>query len=209
MLSHNSCRCAKFLHYCSQTPSHIACLNRCKGTIAADVQISLLNDFQTSSQIAYLTRCKVTLVACVWFSQMLVFTCLLKSPASKDAKSQELQMCKNSPLLFSSVFSNRLIEQMQSHISCMCVVFSNVSFHVSFQITCLNRCKVTRVADMRNFSIKWFSNVFSNRLIEQMQSHISCMCVVFSNVSFHVSSQMAWLNRCEVALVACVWFSQM
>ena len=119
----------------------------------------------------------------------------------------------------------------------MCALFSNVSFHVSSQNACLNRCKVTRVADMRNFSIKWFSNVFSHRLIEQMQSHISCMCVVFSNVSFHVSFQIACLNRCKgtiaadmqnfsikwfsnvfsnclnnrcrVTLVACVWFSEM
>ena len=165
-------------------------------------EISLLNDFQTSSQIAYLTRCKVTLFACLRFSQISVFTCLLKSPAWTDAKSQVLQMCKISPLLFSNVFSNRLIEQIQSHISWRCVVFSNVSFHVSSQIACLNRCKVTTVADMRNFSIKWFSNVFSNRLIEQMQSHISCMCVLFSNVSFHVSSQNACLNRCKVTRVA-------
>ena len=42
--------------------------------------------------------------------------CLLKSPAWTYAMSQELQMCKISPLLFSNVFSNRLIEQMQSHI---------------------------------------------------------------------------------------------
>ena len=35
---------------------------------------------------------------------------------------------------------------MQSHNTCMCVVFSNVSFHMSSQIACLNRCKVTRVA---------------------------------------------------------------
>ena len=115
-------------------------------------EISPLNDLQTSSQIAWLNRCKVTLVACVWFSQMLVFMCLLKSPAWIDAKSQELQMCEISPLLFSNVFSNRLIEQMQSHISCMCVIFSNVSFQVSSKIAYLNRCKVTRVADVQNFS---------------------------------------------------------
>ena len=142
--------------------------------------------FHVSSQIACLNRCKVTRVA--------------------DMQNFSIKW-------FSIVVSNRLIEQMQSHISCICVVFSNVSFHVSFQIAYLNRCKVTRVADMRNFSIKWFSNVFSNRLIEQMQSHISCMCVVFSNVSFHMSSQIAWLNRCKVTRVADMqnfsikWFS--
>ena len=130
--------------------------------------------FHVSSQNACLNRCKVTRVA--------------------DMRNFSIKW-------FSNVFSNRLIEQMQSHISCMCVVFSNVSFHVSFQITCLNRCKSTRVADMQNFSIKWFSNVFSNRLLEQMQSHNSCMCVIFSNGSFHMSSQIAYLNRCKVTIV--------
>ena len=46
-----------------------------------------------------------------------------------------------------------LIEQMQSNIRCMCVVFSNVSFHMSSQNACLNRCKVTIAAEMQNFSI--------------------------------------------------------
>ena len=98
-------------------------------------------------------------------------------------------MCEISPLLFSNVSSNRLIEQMQSHISCMCVVFSNVSFHISSQIACLNRCKVTIVADVRNFSIKFFSNVFSNCLLGQMQSRIGCTCMVFLQSEFsNVSS---------------------
>ena len=93
---------------------------------------------------------------------------------------------------------------MKRHISCMCAIFPNVRLHMSSQIACFNRCKVTIVADVRNFSIKWFSNVFSNRLVEQMQSHISCKCVIFSNVSFHVSSQIACLNRCKVTIVACL-----
>ena len=37
-----------------------------------------------------------------------------------------------------------------------------------------------------------------------MQSHISCMCVIFLNVSFHVYSQVACLNRCKVTIVACL-----
>ena len=44
-------------------------------------------NFHMSPQIAYLSRCKFTLVACVWFSQMWVFTCALKSPSWTDAKS--------------------------------------------------------------------------------------------------------------------------
>ena len=113
--------------------------------------------FNVSSQIACLNRCKVTLVACVWFSQIWVSTCLLKSPAWIYEKSQELQICEMIKW-FSNVFSNRLIEQMQSHNSCMCVIFSNVSFHVCSQIACLNRCKLTIVADVRNFSIMIFKS---------------------------------------------------
>ena len=147
--------------------------------------ISSLNDFQKSSQISCLNSCKVTIIG--------------------DAQN-----------LFLNVFSSRLFQQMQSHNSCMCVIFSNGSFHMSSQIAYLNRCKVTIVADVRNssikkfstssqiacfkrckltidadmqkFSIKLFSYVFSNCLLDQMKSHKSCMCVIFSNVSFPVSS---------------------
>ena len=50
------------------------------------------------------------------------------------------------------------------------------------------------------------SNFFSNFLLEQMKSHNSCMCVIFLNVSFHVYSQIACLNRCKVTIVACLRF---
>ena len=121
----------------------------------------------------------------------------------------------------------------------MCVIFSNVSFHMCSQIAFLNRCKVTIVACERFvnfhmspqmayltrckftfvacvwFSQMWvftfalkspsiativacerffkylFSHVSSNRLLEQMQIHISCTCVIFSNVSFHICCQIA------------------
>ena len=86
--------------------------------------------------------------------------------------------------------------------SCMCVIFSNISFHVSFQIASLNICKVTIVADVQNVSIKWFLHIFSNHLLQQIQSHISRMCVIFSNVSFHMYSQIAHLNRYKVTIVA-------
>ena len=121
---------------------------------------------------------------------------------------------------------------MQIHISCMCVIFSNVSFHMCSQIASLNRCKVTIVADVQNFSsiiskspswtdLKWhkfqiceifpiwFSNAFSNRLLEHMQSHISCMWVIFWNVSFHMFPRIVYLNRFKVQFVACERFFEM
>ena len=75
-------------------------------------------NFQTPSDIACLSRCIVTLVECLRFSQMWVFTCAFKC----------------------------LLEQMQSHNSCMRATFWNVSYHMSPQIACLNRYKVTLVA---------------------------------------------------------------
>ena len=103
-------------------------------------------------------------------------------------------MCEISPSWFLNTLSNCLIEDMQSHISCICVIFSDVCFHMCSQIACLNRCKGKIVADVWNFS----------NMIEQMQSQISCICVIFSNVGFHMWSQIACLNRCKVTLVACV-----
>ena len=70
-------------------------------------------------------------------------------------------------------FSNRLFEQMQSHISCMWAIFWNVCFHMS-----------------------------PHRLLEKMQRHISCIFVISSIVCFHTCSQIACLNRCKVAIVA-------
>ena len=97
---------------------------------------------------------------------------------------------------------------MLIHISCMCVIFSNVSFHTCSQIASLNRCKVTIVADVQNFSI-----MISKRLLKLpdwrytiIQCHISCMCVIFLNVYFHMCSQFAFLNRCKVTIVACERF---
>ena len=90
----------------------------------------------------------------------------------------------------------------------MCAIFQNIRLHMSSQIGCFYRCKGTIEENVRNFSIKWFSNVFSNCLLDQMQSHISCMCVIFPNVSFHVSSQIAFLNICKLTLIVCLWFSR-
>ena len=104
---------------------------------------------------------------------------------------------------------------MQSHNSSMCVVFSNVSFHMSSQIVCLYRCKVTMVADIPNFAIKWFQKSSQVAWLNRCKVIIvACVCfsqmrVIFSGVSFHVSSQIACLKRCKVTIFACVWFSQM
>ena len=62
------------------------------------------------------------------------------------AKLIYLQLCDFLKCYFSTVFSYCLLEQMQSHISCMSSIFLNVSFHMSSRIACLNRCKVTIVA---------------------------------------------------------------
>ena len=117
--------------------------------------------FHTSPEIAYLKICQVTIVACVWFSHKWLFTCPLKSPAWTYAKSQLLQMCKISPLWFSDAFSTCLLEQMQSHIICMFVIFSRVSIQMCSQIACLSKCKITIVVDVRDFPI-----IISKRLLK-------------------------------------------
>ena len=117
-------------------------------------------------------------------------------------------MCDFPKYLITHVLSNRLLQQMQSHNSCRCSKFLHYYLETSSQIACLKGCKGTIAADVRNFSIKWFSNVFSKCLLNQMQSHISCMCVIFPNVSFHVSSQIAFLNICKLTLIVCLWFSR-
>ena len=146
-------------HLLEKMESHISCI----------FVISSIVCFHMCSQIACLKRCKVAIVACVSFSQMWIFTCA----------------------------TNRLLEQMKSHNSCRCAKF----LHYDFQIACLNRCKVTLVA-YAIFLKCFFSHVSSNRLIEDMQSHISCICVIFSDVCFHRCSQIACLNRCKGKIVA-------
>ena len=47
-----------------------------------------------------------------------------------------------------------------------------------------------------------FSHLLSNR-------HNSCMWAIFLNIYFHMSPQIAYLNRCKFTLVAHVSFSQM
>ena len=50
-----------------------------------------------------------------------------------------------------------------------------------------------------------FSNVFSNRLSEQMRSRIGCIWTIFSRVNFQMSFQIDCRNRCIVAMVAFQW----
>ena len=104
--------------------------------------------------------------------------------------------------------------------------FSRVSFQMSSHIACQNRCIVALVAFQWLFPVwvfkcflkssEWtyashvgciwtiflkieFSNVFSNWLSEQMHS---CICTTFLHCEFQMCSQIVWVNRSEVALVA-------
>ena len=130
-------------------------------------------------------------------------------------------MCDFLKCQFSHVSSNRLLEQMQIHISCMCVIFSNVSFHMCSQIAFLNRCKVTIVACERFSEMLFYTcplkspawtvtlvacAIFLNVSVH-MSLQIACLniCAIFLNYDF----QIACLNRCKVTLVACERFSEM
>ena len=52
---------------------------------------------------------------------------------------------------------------------------------------------------LNNFLKSEFSNVFSNWLPEQMHS---CICRTFLHCEFQMCSQIVWVNRSKVALVA-------
>ena len=104
---------------------------------------------------------------------------------------------------------------MQSHISCMCVIFPNVSYHVSSQIACLNRCKVTRVADVQNFSnmsqklpparfyskssdfqnLSVFGDFYAFTVCHEIV-HVSLCPLIFSVASLSPFSKWLWPNDC-------------
>ena len=135
---------------------------------------------------------------------MLYYTSPLKLPAWTVTIVADVRN-------FSIVISKRLLKlpdwrytMIQCHISCMCVIFWNVYFHMCSQIACLKRCKVAIVACV-SFSQMWIFTCATNRLLEQMKSHNSCRCAKF----LHYDFQIACLNRCKVTLVACERFSEM
>ena len=86
-----------------------------------------------------------------WLHLYAFFNCLLKLSAQKDTKSHWLHL-----YAFLNVSSNCLLEQMQSRIYCICLLFSSD-----------------------------FSNVSSSCLPVQMQSRISCICTFFSTVTLN------------------------
>ena len=100
--------------------------------------------------------------------------------------------------------------------------FSRVSFQMSSQITCQNRCIVALVAfrwlfpvwvfkcflkssewrdamshwlNLNNFSPEWV--FFSNCPPKRVHSRIGCISMTFSSVSFQVFSQIVWMNICK------------
>ena len=72
------------------------------------------------------------------------------------------------------MFSNCLSKIMQSHIGCICLIFSNVS---------------------------------SNGLPASMHIHTDCICLIFSIVWFQMSPQIVWVRACKSTLVAIVSLS--
>ena len=135
----------------------------------------------------------------IYPSVILHIICPLKAPAwTVTIVAGEI-----SPLWFLNAFSNCLFEDMQSHISCICVIFSEVCFHMCSQ-TCLNRCKVTFVACVRFTQMLYFHMCSQIAFLNRCKVTIVA-CERF--VSFHMSPQMAYLTRCKFTFVACVWFS--
>ena len=90
---------------------------------------------------------------------------------------------RNCSILILNIFSNRLLEQIQSHNSCIWVVFSNVSIHMCSLTATWTDAKslYLHVCDFPNCEI---THVLSNHPFEQMQSHNSCRYAKFLHYDF-------------------------
>ena len=107
-------------------------------------------------------------------------------------------------LCFSNVASNHLHKKRHSLIAGICLTFLHSAFQMCPQTTCLRGGIVTLIAFF-TFLHCAFSNVSSNCLPLRMQSHIGCICFVFSTVHFQMYLQTTCLRRGIVTLVAFVW----
>ena len=152
-----------------------------------------------SSQIACQNRCIVTLVAFEW----------LVSSVSFQMFSQIVwvNICEVALVAYERFFS-RVSFQMSSHIACQnrCIV-ALVAFQWLFPVWVF-KCflKSSEWTYASHVGCIWtiflkieFSNVFSNWLSEQMHS---CICTTFLHCEFQMCSQIVWVNRSKVALVA-------
>ena len=123
-----------------------------------------------------------------------------------------------SPLvIFLNVFSKRLSERMQSHISCICFtsphcVFENVPskcqleklittliafvwlgksrFHIHMHNLCIFKSLSLLIWNI----VHCISNVSQTWLPERKQSNTGCICLAFTGVHFQMSPQMTCLR---------------
>ena len=109
----------------------------------------------------------------------------------------------------------------------MCVVFLNVSFHVSSNIAYLNRCKVTKVADVQNFSnmsqklpparfyskssdfqnLSVFGDFYAFTVCHEIV-HVSLCPLGFSVASLSPFIKWLWLNDCFSVIFQLYQFTQ-
>ena len=95
-----------------------------------------------------------------------------------------------SPLCIFKCLQNRLLERLQSHIGCICLIFlryvlSNVSSN------CLPKKTHSLIGCIYSFFSHYvFSNVSLKHLHERMHSHIGCIYLIFLHCVFsNVSSK--------------------
>ena len=108
--------------------------------------------FQTSPQMACLRGCIVIPVTFCFTFLCCVFSNLL------------------STMRFSNIASKHMHGRMQSHTGNICMTF----------LHCV------------------FSNVFSNRLHEKWHSHIGCIFLLYSTVSFQMWPQCTWIRAGKI-----------
>ena len=136
--------------------------------------VALVRFFRLSPQIVCPNRCKVALVAFLHFFTWGSFQ-MFSQIACLDGWKVAL-------IAFERLFTWGSF-QMFSQIACLnrwkvtLIAFERLftwgSFQMFSQVVCMNRCKVTN-----GCICTFFSTVSSNRLPEQMQSRIDCICTL-------------------------------
>ena len=186
MQSRIGCICTLF-----QMFSKIACLNRWRSQ-----RLHLYAFFNCLLKLSARKDAKSHWLHFYTFSPEGVFKCFLKLPAWTDGKSHWLHLNDFSP---EGVFKCFLKSPAWIDAKLQMVAFVRF-FNCLLKLSAWTDAK-SHWLHLYAFLQSEFSNLSSNCLQVQMQSHIGCICMLFQ-----MSLQIVCPNRCKVALVAFVRF---
>ena len=168
-----------FFHCAFLMCPQMACLRGYIVALIAFIWLFSAVRFQMSPQISCVSGCIITSVA-FDFSKLCVFRCILKWPASEDAKSHWLRLLGLCPLcIFICVLNLSAREYVKSHwlhlfdFSPLCV-FKCLYDKMNSYIDCI----------CLTFLHCAFSNESSTCLYEKMHSYTACICLAFLHCAF-------------------------